>query len=49
MLAGKEFSNCAFCNNSGHRYEDCTRVTDIKERKKLVLKYGRCFKKRTFG
>ena len=44
MLAGKESSNCVFCNNPGHRHEDCKRVTDIKERKKLLLKYGRCFK-----
>ena len=44
MFAGKESSNCAFCNNLGHRHEDCKRVTDIKERKKLLLKYGRCFK-----
>ena len=44
MFAGKESSNCAFCNNPGHRHEDCKRVTDIKERKKLLLKYGRCFK-----
>ena len=43
MFAGRESSNCAFCNNPGHRHEECTKVTDIKERKKLLLKYGRCF------
>jgi hypothetical protein len=32
MFAGKEL-NCAFCNNPGYRYEDCKKVTDIKERK----------------
>ena len=40
MFAGKEYSNCAFCNNPGHRHEDCKRVTDIKERKKLLSKYS---------
>ena len=42
---GKESSNCALCNNPGHRHEDCKRVTDIKESKKLLLKYGRCLRK----
>ena len=41
LLAGKK-SNCAFCYNPGHRHEDCKRVTDTKERKKLLLKFGRC-------
>ena len=33
---------CAFCLG-GHPPEDCKRVQDIKERKKLLLKFGRCF------
>ena len=33
---------CAFCLG-GHPPEDCKKVPDIKERKKLLLKFGRCF------
>ena len=39
MFAGKES-----LDNPGHRHEDCKRVSNIKECKKLLLKYGRCFK-----
>ena len=37
--AGKE--NCAFCLQ-GHLHEDCHRIKDIEERKKLLSKFGRC-------
>ena len=33
---------CAFCLGS-HPPEDCKKVQDVKERKKLLLKFGRCF------
>ena len=27
MFAGKESSNCTFCNSPGHRHEDCKRIS----------------------
>ena len=39
--AGKEM-NCAFCLE-GHLHEDCQRIKDVEERKKLLSKFGRCF------
>lgn len=33
---------CAFCLG-GHLHEECRKVTDINERKKLILKFARCF------
>ena len=39
--AGKE-TNCAFCLES-HLHEDCHRIKDVEERKKLLSKFGRCF------
>ena len=41
MYAGKE-TNCAFCLG-GHKHEECKKVTQISERKRILLKYGRCF------
>ena len=34
---------CAFCLGSDLP-EECKKVTNIEERKKLLLKFGRCFK-----
>ena len=34
--------NCAFCLE-GHKHEDCQKVKNVKERKQILLKYGRCF------
>jgi len=34
---------CAFCLGN-HPPEDCKKVTNIDERKKLLFKFGRCFK-----
>ena len=39
--AGKE-TNCAFYLES-HLHEDCHRIKDVEERKKLLSKFGRCF------
>ncbi|XP_065061319.1 uncharacterized protein LOC135688408 [Rhopilema esculentum] len=33
---------CTFCRGS-HEENDCKNVTDVRERKKLVFKYGKCF------
>ena len=33
---------CAFCLGT-HSPEDCKKVTNIAERKKLLIKFGRCF------
>ena len=33
---------CAYCKGN-HLHEDCTEITDVNERKKLIRKYGRCF------
>ena len=33
---------CAFCLG-GHLHEDCRKIEDIKERKKCIIKFGRCF------
>lgn len=41
MHAGKQM-NCAFCLE-GHKHEDCQKVKNVKERKQILLKYGRCF------
>lgn len=41
MYAGKE-TNCAFCLG-GHKHEECKKVTQVSERKRILLKYGRCF------
>lgn len=41
LFAGKE-KNCAFCLGS-HKHEDCQKIKDVKERKSLLLKYGRCY------
>ena len=38
MYAG----NCAFCLG-GDKHEDCKKVTQVSERKRILLKYGRCF------
>ena len=35
--------NCAFCLG-GHQHEECRRIQDVEERKKLLLKFGRCFR-----
>ena len=40
LLTGQQ-PNCAFCMGN-HAHEDC-KVTDIKERKRLISKFGRCF------
>jgi hypothetical protein len=42
MFAGSD-SNCAFCSYPGYRPEDCKKITDIKERKNLLLQFGRCY------
>ncbi|XP_028408229.1 uncharacterized protein LOC114530813 [Dendronephthya gigantea] len=34
---------CAFCMGK-HSHENCKRVTDLKERKTIIRKFGRCFK-----
>ncbi|XP_022801329.1 uncharacterized protein LOC111339019 [Stylophora pistillata] len=34
--------NCAFCLE-GHKHEDCQKVKNVKERKQMLLRYGRCF------
>ena len=41
MYTGKQM-NCAFCLE-GHKHEDCQKVKNVKERKQILLKYGRCF------
>ena len=41
LFAGKE-KNCAFCLGS-HKHEDCQKIKDVKERKSILLKYGRCY------
>ena len=41
MYARKE-TNCAFCLG-GHKHEECKKVTQVSERKRILLKYGRCF------
>ena len=41
LLTGQQ-PNCAFCMGN-HAHEDCKKVTDIKERKRLISKFGRCF------
>jgi len=41
MYAGKE-TNCAFCLG-GHKHEECKKVKQVSERKRMLLKYGRCF------
>ena len=35
--------NCAFCLR-GHQHEECRRIQDVEERKKLLIKFGRCFR-----
>ena len=35
--------NYAFCLG-GHQHEECRRIQDVEERKKLLLKFGRCFR-----
>ena len=37
-----EDSRCPFCLG-GHQPEHCKKVTNIGERKRLLIKYGRCF------
>ena len=37
-----EDSRCQFCFG-GHQPEQCKKVTNIGERKRLLIKYGRCF------
>ena len=37
-----EVKGCAFCLGN-HTPENCTKVSDIGARKKLLIKYGRCF------
>ena len=34
--------SCAFCLGS-HAHEDCGKITNVRERKRLVSKFGRCF------
>ena len=41
IYAEKEM-NCAFCLG-GHKHEECNKVTQVSERKQLLLKFGRCF------
>ena len=38
-----EIKGCAFCLGN-HTPESCTKVNDIGERKKLLIRFGRCFK-----
>ena len=37
-----EVKGCAFCLGN-HAPENCTKVNDIGERKKLLIRFGRCF------
>ena len=41
LFAGQE-KNCAFCMNT-HHHENCSKVANVQERKRLIGKYGRCF------
>ena len=41
MYTGKD-TNCAFCLG-GHKHEECKKVTQAIERKRMLMKYGRCF------
>ena len=41
LMVSKE-KNCAFCMGT-HPHENCTKVLDAKQRKRLVSKFGRCF------
>ena len=34
--------NCAFCMGA-HPHENCTKIVDVKKRKQIVSKFGRCF------
>ena len=36
-------ANCAFCLGK-HAHENCHRMKDTKERKSILIKFGRCFK-----
>ena len=38
-----EEKNCAFCLRTDHRHEDCPKVKDVEEHKRILFKYGRCF------
>ena len=38
-----EEKNCVFCLRTDHRHEDCPKVEDVEERKRILFKYGRCF------
>ena len=33
---------CAY-RKGNHLHEDCTKITDVNERKQLIRKHGRCF------
>ena len=41
LFVGKE-KICAFCLGS-HKHKDCQKIKDVKQRKSLLLKYGRCY------
>lgn len=45
LFAGSkgEDKRCAFCLGT-HPPEECEKVTNIEERKRILLKFGRCFK-----
>ena len=36
-------ANCAFCLGK-HAHENCHRIIDTKERKSILMKFGRCFR-----
>ena len=42
-VCGKGGRRCTFCLEN-HLPEDCKKVRKMEERKKLLIKFGRCFK-----
>ena len=42
LLTKSDEIQCAYCRGK-HRHEQCTKVTSLDDRKKLLRKYARCF------
>ena len=43
LYTKQEVENCAFCLGR-HASANCKKVSDVNERKNILVKYGRCFK-----
>ena len=43
LFTGRDGEKCVYCLETNHKAEDCEKVKNVEDRKKLLLKFAKCF------